>query len=130
MSFDPALSTAKDRIRADIGDTGSAPAPGGVGVEWLTDQTIVALLSLAGGDEERAMRRAAGVLYSTLAMQPVKRTGPSGEAVDYTARIAALKALADGSAPAGATAPSTASPGLEAGRINLDYQETYPDAAG
>jgi hypothetical protein len=109
MPYDAALSTNTDRIRLALGDVDA-------GREWLPDETYEALLDDASDDLTAATRAAASVLYSVIAMEPVKRTS-NGEVIDYSGRLPRLAAIADGSAAlpgviTAATSPFTLVPAV------------------
>lgn len=92
MAYDASLSTAKDRIRFALGDTGATSllVPGG-------ETTYAALLALSS-DEAAVYRTAAGSLANYYSNQP-NSVGGGGESVSWADRAAHWRAIAAGSVP-------------------------------
>jgi hypothetical protein len=88
MAYDPTLSTARDRVRLAVGDTGSvALLPGG--------ETTYDALIAAATDEAEAVRSAARALAAYYANQP-SSVSSGGESVTWADRIAQWNKIAAG----------------------------------
>jgi hypothetical protein len=92
MAYDPALTTAKDRIRFALGDTGSTSllVPGG-------EATYAALLALSS-DEAAVYRTAAGSLANYYSNQP-NSISSSGDSLSWADRAAHWRKIAAGEVP-------------------------------
>ena len=103
FTFDPALTTAKDRIRMATGDVGKRVSPTSnsdfsVANATLSDETYNAAITNAGGDEDRATVTIARNLMAQYAQMPDRVTiGP--DTWDYGARLRALMKLIDSLTP-------------------------------
>jgi hypothetical protein len=97
FTFDPALTTAKDRIRMATGDVGKRVNPTSdtdfsLQNATLADETYNAAITNAGGDEDKATVTIARNLMAQYAQMPDKVTiGP--DTWDYGARLKALSRL-------------------------------------
>lgn len=101
FTFDPELTSAKDRLRFMVGDTGKASTTEGdltIANAMLPDETYTAALALSGGDESQAAISVARNLVGRYAQMPDKVTiGP--DTFDYGSRIKALQQLIRDLAP-------------------------------
>jgi hypothetical protein len=85
-TFDDALPTDRDWIRAALGDTDTSNA-------WLSDARIDAVLTAAANDRRVATLQLCEQLITLASQEPVEVT-IAGLSVDYSAQIAAWKDLA------------------------------------
>jgi hypothetical protein len=83
VSYDPALLSARDRVRFAVGDTGALYP------EFLPDATYDAMLATFNGDEQRAIYAAAGALLT----QVPQRITDVGTTVDLGSWITQLRGL-------------------------------------
>lgn len=89
-TFNPALSTDRDWIRADLGDTEPATA---LLSDAQIDAVLAAELAMADGSRQTATWRCAAQAVAVIAREPVKLDA-AGEVHDYSQRLAALAPLA------------------------------------
>ncbi len=79
MAFNPSLSTARDRVRLAVGDTGSTPLmPGG--------ETTYDALIAAASSEAAAVTASARALAAYYATQP-DSISSSGESLSWRERV-------------------------------------------
>lgn len=89
FTFDSTLSTDRDWIRADLGDTDSA-------VALVSDEQIAAVLAAettAGGNRQTATWCLAAQMVASIVREPVKLDA-AGASYDYSQRLTALQPLA------------------------------------
>lgn len=97
FTYDPALTTAKDRIRLATGDVGKRVNPTSnsdfsVSNAFVSDQTINAAVTNVNGDEDKATLSIARNLAAQYAQMPAKVTiGP--DTWDYGARLKSIQNL-------------------------------------
>lgn len=87
FTFDPNLTTDRDWIRADLGDTDEATA-------LLSDEQIAAVLSAEGGSRHQAKLCLAAQMEAWIAQQPVRINVTTGESYDLSQRLVPLSPLA------------------------------------
>lgn len=121
MTFDPALTTAKDRIRFALGDTGTTSllVPGG-------EATYAALLGLSS-DEAAVYRTAAGSLANYYSNQP-NSVGGGGESVSWADRAAHWRRIAAGEVPYPFAADGSAIGSDVLTFVPVIYRPANPDA--
>ena len=90
VTFNPALATNRDWIRADLGDTDAATV---ILTDVQIDAVLSAELALPGGSRDTATWRCAAQAVAIIAREPVKLDA-AGEQHDYSQRLAALQPLA------------------------------------
>ena len=86
-TFDPNLSTDRDWLRAQLGDTAVVPEAAAL----QSDELIDAVLG-AASDRTAALVSLAEMALAAIARQPVKVAGPE-LSVDYTGRAETIKYL-------------------------------------
>ncbi|MEI8166698.1 MAG: hypothetical protein WCG26_09965 [Chloroflexales bacterium] len=86
FTFDPTLSTPRDWLRADLGDTDEATALFG-------DEQIAAVLAAERGNRHTAKLCLAAQAEAAMVREPVKLDA-AGAVYDYSDRLTALKPLA------------------------------------
>lgn len=96
MAYNPALSTALDRIKFALGDIGTS--------QLLSDATYITLLSSNANNEAATIRQAASALATYYATQP-SSVSSNGSSVSWSERVAQWNKLALGAA--GGTAATT-----------------------
>lgn len=89
MAFNPALTSATDRVRFDVGDYNDA-AP------IIPEAVYTATLARYGADEARATVAMAEALIVRVAQDPDKVEVTGAVKVEWSQRIAAWRALANG----------------------------------
>lgn len=89
MAFNPALPTAVDRIRLDLGDFNDA-AP------ILSEAIYTALYARYDSDEDRAKVAAAEALIAKVAQDPDKVEVTGAVKVEWQSRLASWRAIANG----------------------------------
>jgi hypothetical protein len=89
-TFNPALPTDRDWVRADLGDTDPATA---ILSDAQINAVLAAELALPDGSRQTATWRCAAQAVAVIARDPVKLDA-AGEQHDYSQRLAALLPLA------------------------------------
>lgn len=84
-TFDPALLTARDRVRFQLGDTDMAKP-------LIPDETYDAQIAWYGGDEQKAARELARGLIAEYGRKPVNIKAGSVQ-VDYRERLTVWRGI-------------------------------------
>ena len=95
-TFDPALTTARDRMRFDLGDTNvsATKAAGADPLQIPVDDAVYdGVLARRGGDERLSTIDMADALVNRYAQEPSKADLPSGEAAEWANRLGGWRAL-------------------------------------
>lgn len=95
-TFDPALTSAKDRMRFDLGDTnvGVVKAAGADPLQLPVDDAVYAgVLARRGGDERLATVDLADALINKYAQMETKASVEGVESAEWTNRLVGWRAL-------------------------------------
>jgi hypothetical protein len=92
-TYDPALATARDRLRRELGDVGTLKDDAGESLYLIPDATYDAMLSQHGYNESLA--RLAEGLAAEKAQEPVEYDDEARVRVRWTDRIKTWLAIAD-----------------------------------
>lgn len=106
-NYNPALPTARDKLRFKLGDTNT-------GAALIPDVTYDAVLSVVGGDEKKAAVALLDHLISRFAQLPNSTTADDGAVrIEWKDRVAtwrAMRGLLQAEIEAEAVTPSEAAP--------------------